>query len=254
MSGDDLFRGPRFFGGTVAGQQVMLDAAGAHHLLKVLRARPGDPFVVLSPGADGAMREFGALLAAQGAVGEIVGSRPAAGEPPVAVTLLQGLAKGDKMDLIIQKATELGVHAIVPVSTERAVVRLDGAKAAERVERWQRIAKEAAQQCRRALVPTVRPVLQWSAAADLASAFDLALVPWEAVAGGSGLRSALAGAPAARTIAVYIGPEGGLTAGEAQAAARGGARTVSLGPRILRTETAGLAALAAIMYAVGDLG
>lgn len=250
MSGE----GPHFFVGpeAVQGERVVLDAEDSHHLLRVLRARPGEPFAAVA----GATVYRAVLAGAEGgrAVGQIVGAQPGAGEPPVYITLYQGLTKGDKLEFIVQKATELGAAAVVPVRCQRAVVQLDAARAAERVTRWQRIAREAAQQCRRGAVPVVGPVLDWAPAAGAAQQHDLALVLWEEATGGTGLRAALAAAPAARRIALYVGPEGGLTAPEVAAATAAGAVTVHLGPRILRTETAGLAALAAILFERGDLG
>lgn len=237
----------RFFteGGPVDGQ-IALSRADANHLLKVLRARVGDRFMALHGGM-----AYTCELE-EGAVGRVVASEPAAGEPPVHLTLFQGLAKGDKMETVIQHGTEVGISAYVPVATARAVVKLEPKKAAERVARWQRIAREAAEQCRRGAVPQVEQVIPWREAADRAGTFDLALVPWEE--GGVPLRQALARVEGARRLALYIGPEGGLTAEEVDRAVGAGAVAVTLGPRILRTETAGLAAAAAILYVIGDLG
>jgi len=261
--------GPRFFVGpeAVQAERVVLDADDSHHLLRVLRAQPGEPFLAVA-GAAGGGTEPGAaggagpvayrcvLAGAEGgrAVGRVLAAEPAGGEPPVALTLYQGLTRGDKLDFIVQKATEVGTVAVVPVRCRRSVVQLDAQRAAERCERWQRIAREAAQQCRRGAVPPVGPVLDWAQAARAARTYDAALVLWEEATGGLGLRAALAAHPAARRIAVYIGPEGGLTPDEVAAATGAGAVTTHLGPRILRTETAGLAALAAILYERGDLG
>lgn len=237
--------------GAVAGGQVTLDREDSHHLLRVLRARPGEPFTAVAAGVAHRCELTGA--AGGLAVGRVLASAPAA-EPAVQVTLFQGLAKGDKLEQVLQHGTELGLAALVPVACARSVVRLEGPKAAQRQARWQRIAREAAQQARRGRVPEVAPVQDWPAAAAQAAAFDLALVPWEARAGQPGLRERLQGLRPGARVAVYIGPEGGLTAAEVEAAVAAGAHAVGLGPRILRTEVAGLAALAAILYAAGDLG
>lgn len=229
-----------------AGGLITLSSGDARHLLKVLRARPGDKFTALHAGV-----AYTCVLQ-EGAVGRVVAEAPAAGEPPIHLTLFQGLAKGEKMESVIQHGTEVGVGVYVPVQTARSVVRLEDQKAVERVERWQRIAREAAEQCRRGSVPPVEPVTSWRSAASRAGAFDLAVVPWEE--GGVPLRQALAQVPGARRIALYIGPEGGLTADEVTETTRHGAIAVTLGPRILRTETAGLAAASAILFAMGDLG
>lgn len=243
----------RFFvdAAAIAKDRVCLGPADSHHLLRVLRQRPGQRFVVVAAGQAYAVE----LIGSEGgrALGRIVGQEPAGGEPPVEVILFQGLAKGDKMDLVVQKGTELGVTAFVPVITARSVVRLDAAKAADRIVRWQRVARAAAAQCRRGAVPVVESIIDWAAAVQRAAAVDLALVPWEE--GGRPLRAVLSEFAAATRprVAVYIGPEGGLTAAEATAAAGAGAQIVTLGPRILRTETAGLALVAVLLYALGDL-
>ncbi|HLN65041.1 MAG TPA: 16S rRNA (uracil(1498)-N(3))-methyltransferase [Symbiobacteriaceae bacterium] len=240
----------RFFMDRVDGDRVVLGKDDSHHLLRVMRAEPGEPFVVL---AGGMQYECRLAEVEEGrAVGEVLSSTPAGGEPPVKITLFQGLAKGEKMETVIQHGTELGICAFVPVATARAVVKLEPKKAVERVERWQRIAREASEQSRRGAVPAVAPVASWKEATARVGQFDLALVPWEE--GGEPLREVLASAPGARTVAVFIGPEGGLSPEEVALAKERGARPVTLGPRILRTETAGLAAAAAILYALGDLG
>lgn len=238
--------------------RVTLGDDDSHHLLRVLRARFGDLFVVVAGETAYQCRLAGNEDGR--AVGEIVAATPAGGEPPVHITLFQGLAKGDKFEWVLQKGTELGVCAFVPVACARSVVRLDASRATERVRRWQVIARAAAGQCRRSAPPVVAGVVDWAVAAGQAGQFDLALVPWEARAGAPGLRPLLARAAERAPgggrlrIAVYIGPEGGLTEAEVSQATGAGAHTVGLGPRILRTETAGLALVAAIQYAVGDLG
>lgn len=234
------------------GDRVVLDRDDSHHLLQVLRARPGEAFTA----AVGGTAYRCALAGAEGgrAVGRILGQEPVRSEPPLYVTVFQGLAKGDKLEQVVQHGTELGAAAFVPVACARSVVRLDPDRAAARVQRWQRIAREAAQQARRGQVPAVEPVCAWEAAAARAGSFDLALVLWEQEAGQPGLAALLAGLRPGARLALYVGPEGGLTEQEVAAAVAAGARTVGLGPRILRTETAALAALAAILYAVGDLG
>lgn len=234
----------------IVGETVQLGREDSHHLLRVMRAQPGHRFAVV---AGGTLYQC-ELLASEGgqAVGRVLSHEPAPGEPPVRITLMQGLAKGEKMEAVIQHGTEIGISEFVPVAAARSVVKLEPKKAAERVERWQRIAREAAEQCRRGAVPPVRGLVDWKAAADQCSRFDLALVPWEE--GGEPLRQVLEANPTARTVALFIGPEGGLTPSEVELVRAKGARLVTLGPRILRTETAGLAAVAAILYAMGDLG
>ena len=242
----------RFFvaDGAVVGDRVVLGRDDSHHLLKVMRAQLGEAFAVLTGGVEYECRLVG--VEEGRAVGAVAGARPAAGEPPVRITLMQGLAKGEKMETIIQHGTELGVSEFVPVATSRAIVKLEPKKAAERVERWERIAREAAEQCRRGAVPGVAPVATWREAVARCGEFDLVLVPWEE--GGEQLKAVLGATAGVRSVAVFIGPEGGLSPEEVALARSHGAQAVTLGPRILRTETAGLAAVAAILYALGDLG
>ena len=171
------------------------------------------------------------------------------------MTLYQGLPKADKMDWIVQKATELGAHAVRPVAMERCIVRLEGKDAVRRGERWQKIAREAVKQCARIETPEVAPCEKLAALREELRALDLLIVPWEDARDGS-LRACLsrvADEPCAR-IGVLIGPEGGISAREAQwLREEAGAQLVTLGPRILRTETAGLCALSAIMAFRGEL-
>jgi len=240
----------RFFLDRVEGERVALSRADSHHLLRVLRAVPGTPFIVLAQGMhyDCVLEEVADGLA----WGRITASRPAAGEPRIRIVLFQGLAKGEKLERVIQHGTELGIAEFTPVATSRSVVRLDAQKAAERTERWQRIAREAAEQSRRGAVPRVTHLHTWQQAVARIPEFDLALVPWEE--GGVPLKAALEACPEAVSFALFIGPEGGLSAEEVGLAREAGAIPVTLGPRILRTETAPLAAAAAILYARGEMG
>lgn len=168
------------------------------------------------------------------------------------LTLIQALARGEKLDLVVQKATELGVGRIIPVTTERAVPRLETMRATSRRVRWQKIAREAARQSGRNDVPEVEPVTSLANALAAAPRDALKLLLWEE-ARNSRLRSALPSKPPPG-IVVAVGPEGGFSADEVAHAKEAGFVAVGLGPRILRTETASLAALAMIGYALGDLG
>lgn len=177
----------------------------------------------------------------------------AGGEPPLRVVLVQGLAKGDRMDTVVQKGTELGAAAFWPVLCKRSVVRLDASKKAARLQRWQRIAAGAAKQCRRALVPEVLQPLDWSAALNIIPPGALVLVPWENETGCT-LKEVLQSRSRPDEVYLLIGPEGGLEDNEVEEARLRGGIPVTLGPRILRTETAGPAVVAMILYQWGDLG
>jgi len=174
-------------------------------------------------------------------------------ESPLAVTLVQGIPKGDRMESIVRAATELGVARVCPALTERTVVRLPPARWHERARRWQRVAREATKQCGRAVVPAVdppRPLTEWLAALP---GYDLGLCLWEEAA--QPLSTALAArAHAPASVLLIVGPEGGLAGAEADEALTRGMALVSLGQRTLRTETAGPAVLAVLQARWGDLG
>lgn len=229
-----------------------------NHLARVLRLSVSDPVVIF----DGQGREYAGTIEVMEKTAALVKLHPTAqspdyrGESPLQIWLAQGLPKSDKMELIIQKATELGVRGIVPLETARAVVKLAGNKKTQRQIRWQKVALEAAKQCRRTVIP---PVLEPQTVEEFLERIApgaLVLVPWEE--GGRPLKKVLceyenhfsAGNP----VYIMIGPEGGWAAEEVSLAEAAGGIAVTMGPRILRTETAGLAMLAAIMYQWGDLG
>lgn len=224
------------------------------HITKVLRLKEGAELIISA--GDG--REYTGRILNTGkeyVQVKIVSGRKSASEPPLKVTLCQGLCKGDKMDYIIQKSTELGIAVIIPVATKRTVVRLTPAKAAERQARWQKIAEEAAKQSQRAAIPAVEKVQTLTEVLAKADG-QLLLVPWEGETAQS-LKEVIRKTAAEKYkggIAFLIGPEGGLDDGEIAACRARGALPVTLGPRILRTETAGLAVLTMILYELGDLG
>jgi 16S rRNA (uracil1498-N3)-methyltransferase len=234
----------------VAGDRVAFDADETRHLARVLRLGPGD--VVLA--ADGAGREYTVRLDALGetATGTVLGTSAGAAESSLDLTLLQAVPRGDRMETIVRAATELGVRRVVPVLGARTVVRLDAARAAGRAARWQRVAREAAKQCGRAVVPEVAaPCALGEACARVADA-ALRLCLWEGDA--PSLDEVLARVEAPRAAAVLVGPEGGLAAAEVEAARAFGFAAASLGPRILRTDTAGVVAVALLQFRFGDLG
>jgi 16S rRNA (uracil1498-N3)-methyltransferase len=244
----------RFFVPDPIGEGALtLTGPDLHHLRDVLRLQPGEE-VAVADGAGGQAVARIVAVTAQEAVLEVVRLLEPARLP--AVTLVQGLSRGPKMDLVVEKATEIGVSRIVPVAMRRSVVRLDGADATKRAERWRRIAEAAAKQSQRAAVPAVDEPLPFEALPGVLEAFDVVLVPWEDAAGAPGIGDALreAGANAGSAVAVVVGPEGGMEAGEVESLALAGAVTVSLGSTILRTETAALVAVALAAYELGGLG
>jgi 16S rRNA (uracil1498-N3)-methyltransferase len=237
----------------VAGR-ALLPPDVAHYLSHVLRLRPGQEFLAL----DGSGAEYRARLSADSpAQAEIIERLPARSQTAVALTLYQGLPRGKRFPLIIQKATELGVARIVAVTTARSQVRLGAAEAAAKALRWQRVATEAAEQSLRPVAPELIMAQSWATALDQwRSLGQPGLLLDESLAGeaGRGVAAALQQLGRPEALAVFVGPEGGFAPEEAASARAAGVVPVGLGPRVLRTETAALVACALIMYEYGELG
>lgn len=223
------------------------------HIKNVLRLVPGEEIVV----CDGLSTDYTAVIETIGnntVTSRITAERKNTNESPVTVYLFQGLPKSDKMDLIIQKCTELGISKIFPVITNRTVIKINNhSEELKKLERWRRISMEASKQSCRGSVPSVEEVLSFENAIVKAAAIsDLAILAYENEERGK-LKKFLKKSQV-RTISIFIGPEGGFEKDEVKAAFKLGILPVKLGPRILRTETAGLALLAAVMYELGDIG
>lgn len=234
-------------GPLAAGSRRILEGDAANHITRVLRLRPGDPLTVF----DGSGAEHPARIEELRQTAVIVTVGDAAAplrESPLRLTLAQGISRGERMDWVMQKSTELGVSHIVPVQTERTVVRLDAQHAARKLQHWQAIAIAACEQSGRNVIPRVaapRTLDEFLRDTD-ASATRLLLSPTAALHIGD------LTAPAAQ-IVVLIGPEGGLCESEQRAALAAGFVAVRLGPRVLRTETAAVAALTLLQHRFGDL-
>ena len=228
------------------GATVELAAEAAHHALKVLRVGAGDTAILF----DGRGGQWLATLSPAGKSlrATLQEFAEADCEPPLALTLAQALPSGDKMDLVVQKAVELGVSRIQPVLAKRSLIRLSGERAMRRVEHWQKIAVAACEQSGRNRVPTVAPILdlpQYLGVAARENGLGFVCAP-----GGTG---SLRDLPAPTTpVGLLIGPEGGFEEGELLAARAAGFHPIGLGPRVLRSETAGLGAVAAMMALWGD--
>ena len=169
-------------------------------------------------------------------------------ELPSKIYLFQGLPKSDKMELIVQKAVELGAYEIIPVATKRAVVKLDDKKASKKVERWNSIAEGGAKQSGRSFVPEVTSVMSFKEALKYASALDVVLIPYELAEGMDETKKIISAIEPGQSVGVFIGPEGGFETAEVEQAIESGAKAITLGKRILRTETAGLTTLSILMY------
>ena len=173
-------------------------------------------------------------------------------ELPTELYLFQGLPKSDKMELIIQKAVELGVKEIIPVATKRCVVKLDNKKEVSKIKRWQAISESAAKQSRRTIIPEVAPVMTFKEAINRAKEFELGIIPYENFKDMKETREVLEKVQKGIKIGIFIGPEGGFEESEVQYAFENGIRPISLGKRILRTETAGLTILSVLMFQLED--
>lgn len=232
--------------------QITLEGEDVNHIKNVLRMKPGEELII----CDGEGTDHYCRIAGFGAgtvLADILESGDTKSELPAKVYLFQGMPKKDKMELIIQKAVELGVYEIVPVMTKRVIVKLDDdKKEAKKLERWQAIAEAAAKQSGRGIIPRVHKVLSFKEALAMSKEINVNLIPYEnadnsegGMENSRGLIRALHGVP---SIGVFIGPEGGFEENEVQAAIDAGYKCISLGKRILRTETAGLTALSVIMF------
>lgn len=236
----------RFFvdGSREAGERVAIGERDAHKIVRVLRLRDGDELEIV----DAAGQTFDARVRSEppGLHVELIAMRTNASSPGLRIDIAQGIPKGSKMDFVIEKATELGAVAVLPFYSRRTVVQdLGDAK----LERWRRLAKTAAAQCDRREVPEVRAPSTFETLLERCAEYDLVLMPWEQ-ASPDPLRASLPRwLERAYRVLVIVGPEGGFTAEEAELGLAAGARLVSLGERLLRSETAGLALLAILDYA-----
>ncbi|TDB39776.1 MAG: 16S rRNA (uracil(1498)-N(3))-methyltransferase [Actinobacteria bacterium] len=245
----------RFFltGPLTAEEPLALSAGDLHHLRDVLRLTAGDEIVAVGTDGVAALLRL-TVVGADGVSGEI---REAVDAPRIPrIWLVQGLAKGEKMDLVVRMVTELGCERIVPLMTSRSVVRLDVARAASRVERWHRIAAGAAKQAQLTRVPEVTALADVAGLMGVLAGAALVLVAWEDAADAPGIEAAIGDAalPSDAAVAIVIGPEGGFSSEEVAALVSQGARVVSLGATVLRTETAGVVATALALAARGGLG
>ena len=241
----------RFFVPTdvLCGREVALPRELSRRLATVLRLKRGDRLLL----ADGLGRDYEVELTAvstRSVQAAVVGERASPPEPALELVLYQSLVRPQRFELVLEKGTELGVARFVPLVSGRAQVKTEGGS--QRVERWRRIVTEAAEQCGRGRVPAVDPPAAFAEAVRTAP--GLRLLPWEGERS-QGLRSYLRRLdPPPEAVSLFIGPEGGFAAEEAALAREAGCVAVSLGPRILRSETAGIVAAALVMHELGELG
>lgn len=232
----------------INGNRIVITGSDVNHIRNVLRMKIGEEIAV-SNGIDGKEYRCGIEEYSEDSVLCTLRFIKEDGiELPSKVYLFQGLPKADKMELIVQKAVELGAYEIIPVAAKRCVVKLDEKKAAGKVNRWQGIAEAAAKQSKRAVVPQVHPVMTMKAALEYAGKMDVRLIPYELAEDMEHTRNMLQQIQPGQSVAIFIGPEGGFEESEIQAALDAGIEPVTLGRRILRTETAGFTVLAWLGY------
>lgn len=233
----------------ICGSEAIITGSDVNHIKNALRMRTGEE-VRISDNAGGDF--YCAISQIESEKITLTVLREAEGtEPSLKVTLFQGLPKGDKMELVIQKAVELGVSEIIPVAMKNCVVKLDEKRAKAKQARWQAIAESAAKQSKRSIIPHVGMVMNFRQATEYARDMDVRILPYENQRGMAHTREVFSKIPKGSSVGIFIGPEGGYDSAEI-ALAKEDMEMVSLGNRILRTETAGLCALSMLQYAVED--
>ena len=227
--------------------RIRIEGSDVNHMKNVLRMKLGEELHI----SDGNNKKYLCEIASMSAdsVCAIIKEELASDtELPSKIYLFQGLPKSDKMELIVQKAVELGVYEIVPVATKRAVVKLDDKKAEKKVERWNSISESGAKQSGRNVIPKVKSVMSYKEAMQYAKNLDVILIPYELAEGMSETRQVVEAIRPGQSVGIFIGPEGGFETAEVEYAITQGAKVITLGKRILRTETAGLTTLSILMY------
>lgn len=228
-------------------QSIRVVGSDVNHMKNVLRMKAGEEVWI----SDGEEKEYHCEITCfedEEAVLKILETLESEYELPNKIYLFQGLPKGDKMELIIQKAVELGVHEIIPVEMKRCVVKLDAKKSDKKIARWQQISESAAKQSKRMLIPEVHSVMTYKEAMKYAAELDVALVPYELAKGMKETRELISAIQPGQSVGIFIGPEGGFEEAEIELALESGAKPITLGKRILRTETAGLTILSVLMF------
>lgn len=243
---------PRFFLShpRIENELMKIEGSEVRHIRRVLRLKTGDGIVVF----DGSGKEYGGVIAEEGPHSVLVRIQnvfPSKKESRLEITLAQSLLKGEKMDYLIQKATELGVKEIIPFFSSRSVPLLEKSKKLERYHRWEKIAVEASKQCGRGVVPDVKPLQDYFEVLSVPSGETLRLILWEK--GGAGLKEILTESKGKQKVFSIVGPEGGLSQEEVDEAKRMNFIPVTLGERIMRAETASLCLLSILQYEWGDI-
>lgn len=231
----------------ICGDRIIIDGSDVNHIKNVLRMQVGEEIAV-SNGIDGKEYRCGIVRLGDVIECELRFVKEDGVELPSKIYLFQGFPKGDKMELIVQKAVELGVFEIVPVFMKRSIVKLDAKKAVSKVNRYQAIAEAAAKQSKRAIIPNVHECMTMKEAVNYAKELDVLLVPYEMAEDINKTRELMGSLKSGQSIGFFIGPEGGIDQAEIDMLKEVGASTITLGRRILRTETAGLTVISWLVY------
>lgn len=229
-------------------KRIIITGSDVNHIKNVLRLQPGEEIAVKNGVDDREYRCGIEEFTQDSVICTLRFIREEGVELPSKIYLFQGLPKADKMELIIQKSVELGVFEVIPLAVKRCVVKLDEKKAAAKVKRWQGIAEAAAKQCRRGIIPTVSEPMSMREAAAYARQMDVRLIPYELAGDMAHTKEIIEAIRPGQSVAVFIGPEGGFEQSEVEEALAAEIMPVTLGKRILRTETAGLAVLSWLLY------
>lgn len=229
-------------------KKIIITGSDVNHIKNVLRMKPDEKLLI----SDGKGNDYMAVIKEYTTDNEVIAyiieEQFQGTELPAKIYLFQGLPKSDKMELIIQKAVELGVYEIIPVATKRAVVKLDRKKEALKLTRWNNIAESAAKQSRRSIIPKVNEIMSFKEAMEYAEKIDINLIPYENYKDMSYTKDIINGIEKGKSIGIFIGPEGGFDESEVELAEKSGVKKISLGKRILRTETAGLMIISVLMF------
>ena len=234
----------------INGENAYIEGSDVNHIANVLRMKPGEELLISVKGDWDYLCKIDDIETDR--VNLKVLESMEQRELPVNITLLQGIPKSDKLEMIIQKAVELGVSEIIPVKTKRVVVKIEEKKQASKVNRWNAIAESAAKQSKRSIIPKVHEPISIDNALEIVKDFGVKLIPYENADGIDKTRKILDGMDKTKDIVVFIGPEGGFEEAEVERIKNSGFEVITLGKRILRTETAGLALLSNIMIRLED--
>lgn len=231
----------------IVDKKITITGKDVNHIKNVLRMKPGEEISVSTTESSAEYRCIISALSDTEVICDLAFIKEEGNELPSKIYLFQGLPKSDKMELIIQKAVELGAYEIIPVEMKRCVMKLEPKKAPQKIERWQAISEAAAKQSKRTVIPEVTMPMSFKEAVKKASECDVRLVPYEMADGMNRTRELLKAITPGQSVAIFIGPEGGFDQSEIELAQNSGFEIITLGKRILRTETAGMVVISVLM-------